>query len=78
MLPGGTTIDGDLILDWAEAWVARKTVCAIACEGDLSIKGDAINRMLEGGVMLFVEGDLELENMIKGGATVMVLGNVRA
>lgn len=76
MLPAGTKIDGDLVIDWAEDWVEQNNICAIVCEGDLTVTGDVINKMLEGGVLLFVEGDLAVNNLIKGGATVMVLGSV--
>lgn len=78
VLPGGTTIEDGLTLDWEEDWVERENVIAIFCQGDLTVKGDIINRTLEGGVMLFVAGDLEAENIIKAGATLMVLGNLRA
>ncbi|MCA9818685.1 MAG: hypothetical protein KC652_26510 [Cyanobacteria bacterium HKST-UBA01] len=78
VLPGGTTIEDGLTLDWEEDWVERENVIAIFCQGDLTVKGDIINRTLEGGVMLLVAGDLEAENIIKAGATLMVLGNLRA
>jgi hypothetical protein len=78
MLPANTVIDGDLLLDWTEQWAETNAICAIACAGNLSVNGDVLNRVLEDGVMLFVEGDLMVDNLIKGGATVMVLGNVQA
>ena len=78
ILPAGTVIDGNLVLDWEEDWVQEKSICAIACEGDLTVKGDVVNQVLEGGVLLFVEGDLEAENVVKAGATLMVLGNLNA
>lgn len=77
-LPAGTTIDKDLCLDWEEDWIEKNKIIAIVCDGDLIVKGDIVNRTLEGGVMLFVAGDLEAENIFKAGATVMVLGNVKA
>lgn len=78
VLPPDTVIDGDLILDWKEPWIVDNQICAIVSEGDLSVNGDVLNRTLESGVLLFVEGSLTVQNLIKSGSTVMVLGNVRA
>ncbi len=40
--------------------------------------GDVLNRALESGVLLLVDGDLTANNVIKAGATIIVLGSVRA
>lgn len=77
-LPSGSILDGDLLLDFQEAWAESNDIAAIFCDGDLCVKGDVLNSMLEGGILLFVSGNLQVENLIKGGATVMVLGDVRA
>ena len=78
VLPEGTTLESGLTLDWEEDWVERENIIAIFCAGDLVVKGDIVNRTLEGGVMLFVAGNLEAENIFKAGATLMVLGDVKA
>lgn len=77
-LPGGSVIKGDLLLDFQEAWAMEKNISAVVCDGHLTVAGDALNSMLEGGILLFVSGNLQVENLIKGGATVMVLGDVLA
>lgn len=78
ILPPNTVIDGDLVLDWREPWVIKSKVCAIVCEGDLTVKGEVLNRTLEGGVLLFVDGSVSCHNLIKGGAPVIVLENLLA
>lgn len=77
-LPAGSKIEGDLKLDWDEPWVQESNIAAVATKGDLEIDGDVINRMLEGGPMLFVDGNLTVRNLFKGGASVIVLGDVSA
>jgi hypothetical protein len=76
VLPPGTMIEADLLLDWDVDWVKQHQVCAIACDDDLVVKGSLINRSLEGGPLLFVAGDLKVENVLKGGAPLLVLGNL--
>lgn len=78
VLPPNTVLDGDLVLDWSEPWISNNKICAVVCEGDLAIKGDLLNRTLESGVLLFVEGTLSVRNVIKSGSTVLVLDNVNA
>lgn len=77
-LPSGCKLVGDLKLDWDETWIEENNIAAIATQGDLEIDGDVVNRMLEGGPMLFVDGKLTVRNVFKGGATVIVLGDVLA
>lgn len=78
VLPPGTHINGDLLLDWRIDWVEKGGIYAVATVGDLYVDGDILNRTLEGGPMLFVGGNLKVNNLIKAGAPVIVLGNVEA
>ena len=78
LLPGGTILAGDLELDFDAAWIAKKRLAGLACDGDLTICGDLFNRTLSFGPLLFVNGNLRVNNMIKAGAPVIVLGNLIA
>jgi hypothetical protein len=78
VLPAGTTVNGDIQLDWEAPWASKDDVIAVICEADLTVTGTIRNRTLEGGPLLFVGGDLKVGNLIKGGATVIILGNVEA
>lgn len=78
VLETNSALAGPLILDWKEPWVKRNNVIAICCLGDLKIDGDIVNRTLEGGPLLFVAGSLTVDNLVKAGAPVTVLGNIDA
>lgn len=78
VLPEGTTLAGDLELDFNAEWVSAKRLAGVVCDGDLTICGDLYNRTLSFGPLLFVRGDLRINNLIKAGAPVVVLGNVYA
>ena len=78
LLPGGTTLEGDLELDFNAEWIAAKRMAGLACDGDLTISGDLYNRTLSFGPLLFVSGDLRVQNVIKAGAPVIVMGNLHA
>lgn len=78
VLPGGTTLPGDLELDFSADWIATKRLAGLACQGDLTVNGDVYNRTLSFGPLLFVQGDLRVNNLIKAGAPVVVLGNIEA
>lgn len=75
VLPPGTVIKGDLVLDWSQAF-SDKNIVAIVAQGDLTIEGALINDNLDGGPYLFVSGNLKARRIDKGGAFVTVLGNV--
>jgi hypothetical protein len=76
ILPPGTVIKGDLILDWSKELTAQNVV-AIVAQGDLKIEGSLINTNFDGGPFLFVAGKLEAKRIDKRGAFVAVLGDVR-
>jgi hypothetical protein len=78
VLDKDTHVDGDIELDWSADWARKNNIRAIACMGDLSVSGTIRNRTLEGGPMLFVGGNLRAANLLKSGATVIVLGDVTA
>ncbi|MBX9690082.1 MAG: hypothetical protein K2X27_25450 [Candidatus Obscuribacterales bacterium] len=78
VLPAGTKLSGDLALDFDADWIKPKRLAGIVCEGDLTIDGDLFNRTLSFGPLLFVRGNLQVQNLIKAGAPFIVLGNVEA
>ncbi len=78
VLPHGTRLAADLELDWSTEWVHRNNIVAVVCEGDLTIDGNVVNHTLEGGPMLFVDGQLRAHHVKKGGASFILLGDVHA
>ena len=78
VLPAGATLGGDLTLDWTSDWVRNNKVVAMFAEGDLRVDGDITNRVLEGGPLLLVAGELKVNNLIKAGSSVLVLGDLNA
>lgn len=78
VLPNNCDLTGLLILDWQEHWVQQNQVIAVCCLGDLIVDGDIVNRTLEGGPLLFVGGNLKVDNLVKAGAPIVVLGDVEA
>ncbi|MCH9651504.1 MAG: hypothetical protein K0U98_24975 [Deltaproteobacteria bacterium] len=78
VLPAGTKIKGNLQLDWDADWLRGKRIVAIDCQGDLSVDGNIVNDMLEGGPLLFVGGSLKVHNLKKGGASIIILGDLKA
>lgn len=77
-VPPNTTLAGDIVLDWETSWLAKDRVRIIACLGDLHIKGDLLNWNLDGGPILFVAGSLYVNNVIKGGAPLLIMDNLVA
>ena len=54
-----------------------KTICrcyGICVLGNLKVNGSIVNRNCDGGPMLFVSGNVEADNLIVGGAPVLVNG----
>lgn len=78
MLPAGTRLNGDLLLDADSAWCQTGDIAGIACLGDLHVSGDIVNLNVNQGPLLFVAGNVYVGNLIKGGAPVVVLGNLTA
>lgn len=78
VLPPGTHLSGDLELDWGIGWIERNGIAGVACEGDLTLDGDVLNRNSDTGPLLFVGGKLRVRNLIAGGSRVIVLGDVEA
>ena len=78
VLPHGTHLKGDLKLDFDAPWVAANRLSGLVCMGDLTVDGDIFNETLSFGPLLFVKGNLKLNNLVKAGAPVLVLGNVEA
>lgn len=76
VLAGGARIEGDLQLDYAAEWTQVQDIIAIVCEDDLAVEGDVYNRSLSAGPMLYVAGDLQVRNLVKSGAPVIILGDV--
>jgi hypothetical protein len=78
VLPANTEINGDLSLDENADWNSSQDITAIVVEGDLTIHGDLLNTNLNDGSMLFVAGTLKARNVVKGGASLLVLGDLQA
>ena len=78
VLPAGTKINGDLILESFAPWAEINKIATIVCRGNLEIAGDILNKTLEHGPMLFVEGNLIVNSLYKAGSTVIVLGDLQA
>lgn len=78
ILPPGTHLSGDLELDWGIDWIERNGIVGVACEGDLTVDGDVLNRNSDTGPLLFVNGKLRVRNLIAGGSRVILLGDVEA
>lgn len=74
VLPATTALPGDLDLDYEALLEAGVT--AIAVLGNLTVQGRLSNGSDDGGPFLFVDGDLTAGEIDKGGANVIVLGNV--
>ncbi len=78
VLPAGTKLEGDLILESFAPWAELNKIAAIVCRGNLEIAGDILNKNLEHGPMLFVQGALTVNSLYKAGSTVIVLGDLQA
>jgi hypothetical protein len=74
ILPAGTIIDTDLILDFTEDDADGAVIGTILALGDLEVRGRLINESTESGAFLLVGGDFKAAQLIKGAASVIVLG----
>lgn len=78
LLPPGSTIDGDLALDYEAARVGDKAFRGVIAEGDLTIAGDIRNDNSDGGPFLVVLGRLVVRHILKQGAMMIALGHLTA
>ena len=78
VLPANTVINGSLNLDFGQKWLTDNNIAGIFCEGNLTIRGDALNCNINSGLFFFVAGNLECDNLVGGGGRVLILGNVVA
>lgn len=76
VLPSGTTISGDLILDSDALPTEGGPFSAIVSWGDLAIGGRLINEDEESGPFLIVGGALACGDILKAAAPVIVLGDL--
>lgn len=74
VLPAGTVIDGDLRLD-SES-LAEHRISVVAVLGDLEVRGRLVDDDGDGKPFLFIDGDLRVRGVEKGGASFIVLGSV--
>ena len=74
VLPAGTRIEGDAKLDGDD--LLERGIATVAVLGDLEISGRLTNADSEGGPFLFVDGDLRVGEILKGGSSIIVLGSV--
>lgn len=78
VFPPGTRLNGDLDLDGTQADIRKHNVIAVVATGDLAIDGVLRNRNLNGGPLLFVAGHLSAKRVEKGGANIVVLGDLKS
>lgn len=76
VLLGDTAFGGDLTLDWTPEFEQNEVVAIIA-RGNLDVKGTVRNTNLDGGPLLFVDGNLTARHLDKGGAPIVVLGDLK-
>ena len=74
VLPAGIKIEGDAKLDGDD--LLERGIATVAVMGDLEITGRLTNADSEGGPFLFVDGDLRVGEIVKGGSSIIVLGSV--
>lgn len=78
LLPDGAKINGDLRLDYDAASYSAQTYRGIIALGDLKVAGDILNDNTDGGPFLVVLGALSVRHIIKGGAPIIVGGQLSA
>ena len=76
VLPPGASIEGDLLLDYAEPPFAAGGVGTILALGDLAIAGRLVDTNSEGGPFLLAIGTLRAGDIIKAATAIVVLGSV--
>jgi hypothetical protein len=77
-LPDGAVIDGDLVLDFDANEYDGKHFRGVVALGQLTIKGDILAENPDAGPFLAVCGGLDVRQIIKGGAPMIVGGRLTA
>ncbi|MEQ1578569.1 MAG: hypothetical protein ABL894_13070 [Hyphomicrobium sp.] len=78
ILPPGTVVDGDLFLDGETDDPTLNLIATILALGNLTITGRIINDSNDTGDFLLVGGNLQTYELIKGAASIVVLGSLTA
>ena len=76
VLPPGTLIEGDLILDGDAEPFANGGVACLVAEGDFKVTGRILNADSESGPSLLVAGGLEAGELVKAASGIVVLGSL--
>lgn len=76
ILPPDTVLEGDLYLDGEADDPATNSIGTILALGNLTITGRIFNESTENGDFLLVGGDLDTFELIKGAASIVVLGSL--
>jgi hypothetical protein len=76
ILPAGTTVAGDVELDYDNEEVETHRIGTIVALGDFTIDGRLLNIDSDGGPFLLAAGNLYAKDIIKGGASIVVLGSL--
>ncbi len=73
---GDLLVDGDLVIDWDEpSTVVQRGQSGLVINGDLTVTGSVINAELDFGPFLVVLGTLRTQNLVAGGAEIVVAGD---
>lgn len=76
ILPPDTILEGDLYLDGEADDAATNSISTIVALGNLTITGRIFNESTEHGDFLLVGGNLTTFELIKGAASIVVLGSL--
>ena len=76
ILPPGAYLDGDFWLDDGAADTGGASIGTIVALGDLSINGQIVSESHDSGLFLLAGGNLQTHGLIKGAASIVVLGSL--
>jgi len=74
VLSATTALPDDVTIDYAG--LIEHGVTTVAVLGDFAVQGRLINADSDGGPFFFVDGDLNAGEIVKGGASFVILGSV--
>lgn len=78
LLPAGTVIGGDLVLDWPEAAYEGRPFRGVVAEGDLTVTGDILNETGDAGPFFVALGALNVRRIVQSAMTLVATGPITA